>query len=98
MTTHMPRTMFEKIWSRHQIMARADGQVLLYIDRHLVQDGAAPALEMLRQRGIAPHAPARTFATPPCREPPDRVPARAFRDAGAAELEHDPGRIRIQHR
>jgi 3-isopropylmalate/(R)-2-methylmalate dehydratase large subunit len=59
-----PQTLFEKVWSRHRIMERPDGQVLLYIDRHLVQDGAAPAFEMLRQRGIAPRAPHRTFATP----------------------------------
>ena len=45
-------------------MERPDGQVLLYIDRHLVQDGSAPAFEMLRQRGIAVRAPGRTFATP----------------------------------
>lgn len=59
-----PQTLFEKVWTRHRIMERPDGQVLLYIDRHLVQDGAAPAFEMLRQRGIAPRAPHRTFATP----------------------------------
>lgn len=59
-----PRTLFEKIWSRHRIKEREDGQVLLYIDNHLVQDGSAPAFEMLRRRGLAPRAPHRTFATP----------------------------------
>ncbi len=59
-----PQTLFEKIWSRHRIMERPDGQVLLYIDNHLVQDGSAPAFEMLRRRGLAPRAPDRTFATP----------------------------------
>ena len=59
-----PQTLFEKIWSRHSIMQRPDGQVLLYIDQHLVQDGSAPAFEMLRQRGITPRAPHRAFATP----------------------------------
>jgi 3-isopropylmalate/(R)-2-methylmalate dehydratase large subunit len=63
-TSNAPQTLFDKIWSRHRIMERPDGQVLLYIDRHLVQDGSAPAFEMLRQRGIAVRAPARTFATP----------------------------------
>ncbi len=62
--TKAPQTLFEKIWSRHRIMERPDGQVLLYIDTHLVQDGSAPAFEMLRRRGIAPRAPHRTFATP----------------------------------
>lgn len=45
-------------------MERPDGQVLLYIDQHLVQDGSAPAFEMLRQRGLTPRAPHRAFATP----------------------------------
>ena len=58
------QTLFEKIWSRHRIMEREDGQVLLYIDNHLVQDGSAPAFEMLRRRGLAPRAPHKTFATP----------------------------------
>jgi 3-isopropylmalate/(R)-2-methylmalate dehydratase large subunit len=63
-TDRAPQTMFEKIWSRHKIMEREDGQVLLYVDRHLVQDGSAPAFEMLRQRGVPVRAPQRTFATP----------------------------------
>ena len=58
------QTLFEKIWSRHRIMEREDGQVLLYVDHHLVQDGSAPAFEMLRQRGLTPRAPQRAFATP----------------------------------
>ncbi|MBR0644028.1 3-isopropylmalate dehydratase large subunit [Plastoroseomonas hellenica] len=58
------RTMFEKIWSRHRVLERDDGQTLLYVDRHLVHDGSAPAFEMLRSRGIAPRAPDRIFATP----------------------------------
>jgi 3-isopropylmalate/(R)-2-methylmalate dehydratase large subunit len=58
------QTLFEKVWSRHRVVERDDGQVLLYIDNHLVQDGGVPAFEMLRQRGLAPRAPHRTFATP----------------------------------
>jgi 3-isopropylmalate/(R)-2-methylmalate dehydratase large subunit len=72
-----PRTMFEKIWSRHRIMERDDGQVLLYVDRHWVHDITAPAFAILRQRGIAVHAPARTFASPDHYIPTDsRDPAR----------------------
>jgi len=59
-----PRTLFEKIWARHRILEREDGQNLLYVDRHLLQDGSAPAFEMLRQRGLAPRAPHRAFGTP----------------------------------
>jgi len=59
-----PRTMFEKIWDRHRVLERPDGQVLLYVDRHLIHDGSEPAFEMLRRRGLAPRAPERIFATP----------------------------------
>ena len=59
-----PRTMFEKIWDAHRVLEREDGMTLLYVDRHLVHDGSAPAFEMLRKRGMLPRAPDRTFATP----------------------------------
>ena len=39
--------MFEKIWSRHRILERPDGQTLLYIDCHLIHDGYAPRLRIL---------------------------------------------------
>lgn len=56
--------MFAKIWASHRIVEREDGQALLYVDRHLIQDGSAPAFEMLRQRRLAVRSPARTFGTP----------------------------------
>ena len=59
-----PQTLFDKIWRRHAVLERDDGQTLLYVDRHLLQDGSAPAFAMLRQRGLAPRMPARAFATP----------------------------------
>jgi 3-isopropylmalate/(R)-2-methylmalate dehydratase large subunit len=58
------RTLFARIWDRHVVTERDDGQVLLYVDRHLVQDGSAPAFEMLRQRGLRVRVPQRAFATP----------------------------------
>lgn len=45
-------------------MRRDDGQALLYVDRHLVQDGSAPAFEMLRQRGLPVRSAHLAFATP----------------------------------
>jgi len=57
-------TLFEKIWERHKIVERDDGQTLLYIDRHLVHDGSRNAFEMLAERGLKLRRPDRTFATP----------------------------------
>lgn len=64
MNDQTPRTLFDKIWERHRVLEREDGQTLLYVDRHLVHDGAAPAFETLRQRGLKLRAPGRIFATP----------------------------------
>jgi 3-isopropylmalate/(R)-2-methylmalate dehydratase large subunit len=57
-------TLFEKIWSRHRVIERADGQTLLYVDRHLIHDGSSNAFRMLRDRGLKLRAPHWTFATP----------------------------------
>jgi 3-isopropylmalate/(R)-2-methylmalate dehydratase large subunit len=59
-----PRTLFEKIWSRHRVLERPDGQTLLYVDCHLVHDGSAPAFQNLQNRGVKVRVPSRTFATP----------------------------------
>jgi 3-isopropylmalate/(R)-2-methylmalate dehydratase large subunit len=56
--------MLDKIWSRHQVLERDDGQVLLYVDRHYIHDVTAVAFEALRKRGLKPRAPRRTFGTP----------------------------------
>jgi len=61
---NLPQTLFEKIWARHRILEREDGQALLYVDLHLLQDGSAPAFAMLRARGLSVHAPQRTLGTP----------------------------------
>jgi homoaconitase/3-isopropylmalate dehydratase large subunit len=43
MTT--PRTMFEKIWSRHVVRQGPGDSGLLYIDRHLLHEGASSAFD-----------------------------------------------------
>ncbi|MDB5375032.1 MAG: 3-isopropylmalate dehydratase large subunit, partial [Belnapia sp.] len=48
MSQDVPRTMFEKIWDRHRVLDREDGQTLLYVDRHLLHDGGATAFDVLR--------------------------------------------------
>jgi 3-isopropylmalate/(R)-2-methylmalate dehydratase large subunit len=58
------RTLFDKIWNAHRVLEREDGQTLLYVDRHLVHDGSAPAFAALRGRKLDLRAPDRTFATP----------------------------------
>ena len=94
-----PSTLFDKIWREHVVLEREDGQVLLYVDSHFLQDGSAPAFEMLRQRGVAPRVPERAFATPDhyvptggrdlslIQDPEKRAMAEALRaDAAAAGI------------
>jgi 3-isopropylmalate/(R)-2-methylmalate dehydratase large subunit len=58
------RTMFEKIWQRHVVTVRDDGNTLLYIDRHMMTDGSAAAFARLRAREAKVRRPDRSFATP----------------------------------
>jgi 3-isopropylmalate/(R)-2-methylmalate dehydratase large subunit len=59
----VPRSLFEKIWERH-VVARRAGQVLLYVDRHLVHDGGFHARVDLAKRGLKVRRPQNTFGTP----------------------------------
>ena len=59
-----PRTMFDKIWDRHVIHITDDGQTLLYIDRHLLTDGAFHGFNILKASGTTVRRPDQTFAVP----------------------------------
>ena len=48
----MNKTLFDKIWDAHVVKELGDGEVLLYIDRHLVHEVTSPqAFEGLRLAG-----------------------------------------------
>ena len=81
-----PTTLFEKIWRRHVVHERDDGRTLLYADRHLVQDGSAPAFAMLRERGLVPRVPERAFATPDHYVPTNSRILTDVRDPEAAHM------------
>ncbi len=60
----MGKTLFEKIWDRHVVRELPGGEVLLYIDRHLVHEVTSPqAFEGLRLAGRKVRRPELTFAT-----------------------------------
>ncbi len=59
----MPETLSEKVWNRHEVIAK-DGATLLYIDRHLVHEVTSPqAFDGLRLAGRKVRRPDLTFAT-----------------------------------
>ena len=54
-----PRTLFEKIWQQHVIEDHGDGTCLLWVDRHLLNEGTSiQAFDELRRRGLAVARPA----------------------------------------
>ena len=56
-------TMFEKIWNRHVVAEGPGGQTLLYIDRHLLHEGATAAFTRLRRSGRSVRRPEGLVAT-----------------------------------
>ncbi len=60
----MGKTLFEKIWDKHVVKELSGGEVLLYIDRHLVHEVTSPqAFEGLRLQNRKVRHPELTFAT-----------------------------------
>jgi len=61
MTT--PRSMLEKIWDRHVVRQGPGDWSLLYIDRHLLHEGASAAFDRLAKSGRAVRRPGASVAT-----------------------------------
>jgi 3-isopropylmalate/(R)-2-methylmalate dehydratase large subunit len=59
------RTLFDKVWAAHQVVAEtADTPAVLYIDLHLIHEVTSPqAFSMLRSLGLPVRRPDRTLAT-----------------------------------
>ncbi|HXG15115.1 MAG TPA: 3-isopropylmalate dehydratase large subunit [Calidithermus sp.] len=57
------RTMLDKIWAQHVVAEGPGGHVLLYVDRHLLHEGATHALARLAAAGRRVRRPDLTFAT-----------------------------------
>jgi 3-isopropylmalate/(R)-2-methylmalate dehydratase large subunit len=59
-----PRTLFEKVWTQHLVVAPANEPSILYIDLHLVHEVTSPqAFDGLRMAGRKLRRPDRTVAT-----------------------------------
>ncbi len=82
----MAKTLFEKIWDAHAIVARDDGQTLLYIDRHLCHDGSFAGFRTLRKQGRKVKRPRQTFATPDHYTPTHTASLEAIEDPRAREI------------
>jgi len=64
MPSSTPRTLFEKVWQQHLVVAPANEPSILYIDLHLVHEVTSPqAFDGLRMAGRKLRRPDRTVAT-----------------------------------
>ena len=81
----MPKTLFEKIWERHEV---APG--LLYVDLHLVHEVTSPqAFDGLRLAGRKLRRPDRTLATADHNVPTDGTPV-------AARIKDELSRVQVE--
>ncbi|MGC1419717.1 MAG: 3-isopropylmalate dehydratase large subunit [Acidimicrobiales bacterium] len=70
----MGRTLFEKIWDEHVVVAPEGEPTLLYIDLHLVHEVTSPqAFDGLRLNGRSVRRPDRTLATADHNVPTDPI-------------------------
>jgi 3-isopropylmalate/(R)-2-methylmalate dehydratase large subunit len=56
-----PQTLFDKLWSTHEIARREDGAALLWVDRHYVHEGSFLSFTQIADRGRAVAEPELTF-------------------------------------
>ena len=87
MMSTKPRTLFEKVWDSHVVVAPEGEPALLYIDLHLMHEVTSPqAFEGLRLAGRTVRRPDRCVATVDHNVPTTIKPAGHHRsDRGQAD-------------
>ncbi|MDP2084962.1 MAG: 3-isopropylmalate dehydratase large subunit [Gemmobacter sp.] len=73
--TGAPATLFDKLWSAHEVVRRDDGASLLWVDRHLVHEGSHHGFAKLAARDLPVARPDLTFAVADHYVPTRGVPA-----------------------
>ena len=87
----VPRTLFEKLWQAHIVAELSGGAVLLYIDRHLVNEVTSPqAFDGLRQAGRRVRRPDCTIAVAD-----HNVPTQG-RSAGVRGIAEPESRLQVE--
>ncbi|MEG3178988.1 aconitase family protein, partial [Sphingomonas sp. RB3P16] len=87
----VPRTLFSKVWDSHVAAHLEGGVVLLYIDRHLVNEVTSPqAFEGLREKKRKVRRPDRTIAVAD-----HNVPTQD-RSGGLAAIADLPSRTQVE--
>ncbi len=85
-TAPMAKSLFEKVWDRHEVGKLSSGQSQLLIGTHLIHEVTSPqAFGMLKDLGLTVARPDRTFATADHIIPTDGS-TRPYEDALAEEM------------
>lgn len=86
-----PRTLFRKVWDAHIVAELADGTVLLYVDRHLLNEVTSPqAFEGIRQAKRTVRRPDLTIAVA------DHNVPTTDRAAGVAGIVEPESRLQVE--
>ncbi|MEP5766520.1 MAG: 3-isopropylmalate dehydratase large subunit [Halieaceae bacterium] len=87
------KTLYDKLWDSHLVVARDDGSALIYIDRHLLHEVTSPqAFEGLRLAGRKPWRLDANLATPDHNVPTEQ----AERRGGVAAIADPVSQIQVQ--
>lgn len=87
------KTLYDKLWDAHLVLARDDGSALIYIDRHLIHEVTSPqAFEGLRMAGREPWRRTANLATPDHNVPTEL----SERSAGVEGIEDPVSRLQVQ--
>ncbi len=82
----MPKTLFDKIWEEHVVLAEPDCPAVLYVDLHLLHEVTSPqAFAGLRARGLKVRRPDRAAAVID-HVMPTLAPERGLSDPQAKDL------------
>jgi 3-isopropylmalate/(R)-2-methylmalate dehydratase large subunit len=91
MMAYGPRTLFQKTWDAHVVASLGGDAVLLYIDRHLVNEVTSPqAFEGLRVTGREVRCPSGTIAVADHNVPTD------YRSGGVAAIMDPESRLQVE--
>lgn len=86
-----PRLLFQKVWDAHVVADMGDGAVLLYIDRHLLNEVTSPqAFDGMRRAGRRVRRPGATLAVADHNVPTDG------RSGGAGAIAEPASRLQVQ--
>jgi 3-isopropylmalate/(R)-2-methylmalate dehydratase large subunit len=89
----LAKTLYDKLWDEHLVLARDDGSALIYIDRHLIHEVTSPqAFEGLRIASREPWRRGANLATPD-----HNVPTESSERSGGIAAIRDPvSRLQVQ--